>query len=61
MTGLLIVVPARGGSERTPGKNLRPLAGRGLLAWTAAAIAEAEAPRPALSTTKRPLPAADPR
>lgn len=38
---VLIVVPARGGSVRLPGKNLRPLGGRSLLAWTAAAIADA--------------------
>ena len=54
MTGLLIVVPARGGSERTPGKNLRPLAGRGLLAWTAAAIAEADLDAPVILTTDDP-------
>lgn len=35
---LLILVPARGGSVRLPGKNLRPLGGRSLLAWTAQAI-----------------------
>lgn len=35
---LLIVVPARGGSKRLPGKNIRPLAGRTLLEWTADAI-----------------------
>jgi len=32
---LFAVVPARGGSKRLPGKNLRPLAGRSLLARTA--------------------------
>lgn len=31
---LRVVVPARGGSTRVPGKNLRPLAGRPLLAYT---------------------------
>ena len=36
---LLIVVPARGGSKRLPGKNLRPLGGRSLLAHTAEAVA----------------------
>jgi len=35
---LLIVVPARGGSKRLPGKNLLPLAGKSLLAHTAEAI-----------------------
>lgn len=31
---LLIIVPARGGSKRLPGKHLRRLAGRTLLEWT---------------------------
>lgn len=31
---LLGVIPARGGSKRLPGKNIRPLAGRPLLDWT---------------------------
>lgn len=30
----LAIVPARGGSRRLPGKNIRPLAGKPLLAWT---------------------------
>jgi CMP-N-acetylneuraminic acid synthetase len=33
-SGVLAIVPARGQSRRLPGKNLRPLAGRPLLAWT---------------------------
>jgi CMP-N,N'-diacetyllegionaminic acid synthase len=37
---VLAVVPARGGSKGIPGKNLRALAGRPLLAYTAEAIAE---------------------
>jgi CMP-N-acetylneuraminic acid synthetase len=36
---LLIIVPARGGSKRLPGKNIRPLAGIPLLERTAEAIA----------------------
>lgn len=36
----LAVVPARGGSKRVPGKNLRPLAGRPLLAHVIAAAVE---------------------
>lgn len=33
---LLGLIPARSGSKGIPGKNLRPLGGRPLLAWTAA-------------------------
>tara|TARA_Y100000294_G_C8426640_1_gene285009 strand:- start:156 stop:260 length:105 start_codon:yes stop_codon:yes gene_type:complete len=28
------VIPARGGSKGVPGKNIRPLAGRPLIAYT---------------------------
>ena len=35
---LLIIVPARGGSKRLPGKNLRALAGQPLLDYTADAV-----------------------
>lgn len=31
---ILAVIPARGGSKRLPGKNIRPLMGKPLLAWT---------------------------
>ena len=31
---ILAVIPARGGSKGVPRKNLRPLAGKSLLAWT---------------------------
>jgi CMP-N,N'-diacetyllegionaminic acid synthase len=51
VTDLLILVPARGGSKRLPGKNLRPLAGRSLIAHTAEAIAEAGLDAPAILTT----------
>lgn len=30
----LALIPARGGSKRLPGKNIRPLGGRPLIAWT---------------------------
>ncbi|MEZ5670401.1 MAG: acylneuraminate cytidylyltransferase family protein [Alphaproteobacteria bacterium] len=48
---LLVLVPARGGSKRLPGKNLRPLAGRSLLAHTAEAIAASGLAAPVLLTT----------
>ncbi len=31
---ILALIPARGGSKGVPGKNIRPLAGRPLIAWT---------------------------
>ncbi len=31
---ILAIIPARGGSKGLPGKNIRPLAGKPLLAWT---------------------------
>lgn len=31
---ILAIVPARGGSKRLPGKNIKPLGGRPLIAWT---------------------------
>lgn len=34
---ILAVIPARGGSKGIPRKNIRPLAGRPLIAWTLAA------------------------
>ena len=34
---VLAIIPARAGSKRLPGKNLIPLAGKPLLAWTIAA------------------------
>ena len=34
MTALRIIVPARGGSKRLPGKNIRSLGGLSLLGWT---------------------------
>jgi len=38
--GVLCVVPARGGSLRAPGKNIRPLAGRPLMAYSIGAALE---------------------
>ncbi len=33
-TKILAIIPARGGSKRLPGKNIRLLAGKPLIAWT---------------------------
>lgn len=38
---ILVVIPARGGSKRLPGKNSLPLAGKPLLCWTIEAALEA--------------------
>lgn len=43
MSELLVIVPARGGSKRLPGKNLRTLGRRSLLARTADALRESGA------------------
>lgn len=37
MNGVVGLIPARGGSKGIPGKNLREVAGRPLIAWTIAA------------------------
>ncbi len=48
---LLIIVPARGGSKRLPGKNLRLFGGKSLLAHIAGALAEAAIHAPVLLST----------
>ncbi len=53
MTGprVLALIPARGGSKRIPRKNLAPLAGRPLIAWTIeAALAAHSVDRVVVST-----------
>lgn len=42
MNGCLAVIPARGGSKRIPGKNLRSLRGRPLIAYTIEAALRSE-------------------
>lgn len=47
---VLVVIPAKSRSERVPGKNLRPLAGKPLLAWTVeAALGASHVTRTVLS------------
>lgn len=41
MPSAVALIPARGGSERVPGKNVRPLGGHPLLAYTIAAARQA--------------------
>lgn len=41
MSGCIAVIPARGGSRRLPGKNIRDLLGRPAIAWTIDAALEA--------------------
>lgn len=38
----LAVITARGGSKGLPGKNIRPLAGKPLIAWTLQAASQAK-------------------
>lgn len=47
---VLAVVPARGGSKRLPGKNVRLLGGLSLLGWTARCAAAAGLAAPLLTT-----------
>lgn len=55
------VVPARGGSKRLPGKNLRPLAGRSLLAHTMGHVRGAGIADPVTLSTDNPELAAEGR
>ncbi len=47
----LTVIPARGGSKRLPRKNLLPLCGAPLIAWTIAAMQQAKRPTDWLVST----------
>ncbi len=47
----LAVIPARGGSKRLPRKNLLPLCGAPLIAWTIAAMQQAKRPTDWLVST----------
>lgn len=48
---LLAVIPARGGSKRLPGKNIRPLGGRPLISWSIEAASRLAAVCDTLVTT----------
>ena len=50
---VLIVIPARGGSKRLPGKNLKLLGGRSLLEWTDKAVRDSGIDAPCLLTTDK--------
>ena len=41
MAGDVCLIPARGGSKRIPGKNIRPFAGRPMIDWSIAAALDA--------------------
>ena len=49
---MIIVIPARGGSKRLPRKNIRPLGGKPLLAYTIEAARDAEIPAPLIVSTE---------
>lgn len=51
MKTLLVLVPARAGSKRLPGKNMRRMAGKSLLAHTADALRESGLEAPVLLST----------
>lgn len=46
--GVLAVIPARGGSKGLPGKNIRPLCGLPMIAWTIDAARQAGIPATAV-------------
>lgn len=51
MGGTLAIIPARAGSTRLPGKNVRPMAGKPMVAWTLeAALAARSLDRIVVST-----------
>jgi CMP-N,N'-diacetyllegionaminic acid synthase len=55
---VLGLVPARGGSKGVPGKNIKPMAGKPLLAWTAEAARASRLDRVVLSTDDEAIAAA---
>ncbi len=55
---ILAIIPARGGSKSIPHKNLRPIAGKPLLAWTIEAARRAECVTRVIVSTDDPAIAA---
>jgi CMP-N-acetylneuraminic acid synthetase len=51
---VLGILPARGGSKGVPGKNVRPLLGRPLIAWAASALAGSSQVTRAICSTDDP-------
>lgn len=51
---VLAIVPARGGSKQLPGKNIKPLHGRPLIAWTIEAARQSQAVDRVLVSTDAP-------
>ncbi len=57
-TGALAIIPARGGSKGIPGKNIKPLCGKPLIAWTIEAARAASRVGRVVVTTDDPAIAA---
>lgn len=55
MPDILALITARGGSKGLPGKNLRPLGGRPLIAWTIHAAREAPSIGRVITSTDDPI------
>ncbi|WP_224959723.1 acylneuraminate cytidylyltransferase family protein [Geomonas subterranea] len=54
VSDILALITARGGSKGVPRKNVRPLAGKPLLAWSAAAALNAQTPLKLVLSTDDP-------
>jgi CMP-N,N'-diacetyllegionaminic acid synthase len=50
MTNILALIPARGGSKGVPGKNIKTMAGKPLIAWTISAAQDVRSLRTMVST-----------
>ena len=55
MTGVLCIIPARGGSKGVPGKNLRPLGGRPLISYTIEAAKNVDSISDTVMSTEHPM------